>query len=770
MSPSSVGLPNDDDSYPPQKLHPLREFTPSTHSDSFYQNYHEGIPIALDLGTLQFRVGLCNSEQPNQVFPPLVLKYRDRRLQQLLTLIGNDVVNDWPLLRLLLKTPYDGPLVTNWEQFENIIDYLFEYMGVTGLQGLVNNPVVVTEPVGCPFAQRKQMYELMFEVYQVPKLALGIDHLFSYYQNLLGNSTGLVIGAGNEATHLIPVVNGKGIMSQTKRIDYGGNVGAAYLAKLLALKYPYFPQKLSLNHTMEALKDWCYVLSDYNTELKSFLDMPVLEKKDIVLQYPVEVAPQHKKTEEELAKQLERRREQGRRLQEQTRAKRAEKMAQKEQELKYFNDLKARHADATNEEWLEVVQLEEFDTAAEFRKYVTNLEKTLKRANGDDDDDDEFDPATAWPLVDIADDELTPEQIKEKRKQKLHKGNWEARERIKQEKREAEDAAAQRLKDEEEWRARDLEDYCATKHAELARLKSKFKDLGKMIELMKDRKLAAAQMRMRNITELANEAGTSLAQRKRRKGASALIDNDPNDTFGANDEDWAVYRLINSKSLEEEQSRVNGEIVELEKLLLEHDPNFNHQDTFAAALVFDWKNLVLHKFVHGPRPNIALKLLAEGMEDDEIANQPEVITKNHQMHLNIERIRVPEVLFQPHMAGLDQMGITEIASDLFHRRLDGRFVEGGQSYSMIQDVFLTGGLVKLPNFELRIRSDLTSILPMGAPLKVRTAQDPELDAWRGMRKWASLEDLRGGYITRKEYDEYGPEYIKEHNLGNVMLR
>lgn len=31
-----------------------------------------------------------------------------------------------------------------------------------------------------------------------------------------------------------------------------------------------------------------------------------------------------------------------------------------------------------------------------------------------------------------------------------------------------------------------------------------------------------------------------------------------------------------------------------------------------------------------------------------------------QLHLNIERIRVPEVLYQPMMAGIDQAGVLEI--------------------------------------------------------------------------------------------------------------
>lgn len=45
-------------------------------------------------------------------------------------------------------------------------------------------------------------------------------------------------------------------------------------------------------------------------------------------------------------------------------------------------------------------------------------------------------PQDQFPLVDTPDDELDQEGIKEKRRQRLLKSNWEARERIKKEKQE----------------------------------------------------------------------------------------------------------------------------------------------------------------------------------------------------------------------------------------------------------------------------------------------------------------------------------------------
>ena len=66
-------------------------------------------------------------------------------------------------------------------------------------------------------------------------------------------------------------------------------------------------------HTTNLFKDYCYILEDYQQEIKHILDMDVLETKDVVVQAPVEinVSTEKKKTDEELAEQAAKRKEQG---------------------------------------------------------------------------------------------------------------------------------------------------------------------------------------------------------------------------------------------------------------------------------------------------------------------------------------------------------------------------------------------------------------------------------------------------------------------------
>jgi actin-related protein 5 len=138
------------------------------------------------------------------------------------------------------------------------------------------------------------------------------------------------------------------------------------------------------------------------------------------------------------------------------------------------------------------------------------------------------------------------------------------------------------------------------------------------------------------------------------------------------------------------------------------------------------------------------------------------------MHINVERIRVPEIVFEPSMAGLDQAGIVEIASDILLHRMSNP----AERNDILRDVFCTGGNTAFQGFEDRLKKELTAVLPYGSPINVRKAGNVTLDAWRGAAKWCGTKEKdaewKGAVVTRQEYLEKGSEYLKEHRMGNAF--
>jgi actin-related protein 5 len=234
-------------------------------------------------------------------------------------------------------------------------------------------------------------------------------------------------------------------------------------------------------------------------------------------------------------------------------------------------------------------------------------------------------------------------------------------------------------------------------------------------------------MRMKTLANLAADG-----PKKRRRGGD-------DDDFGANDEDWGVYRTVakDEQSDEEEEEDLGGMLNGVEQELLEYDPDFTENHTLAAQS--DWTKSLVHAFLRGPWPF-----------------DPESQREAHQIHLNVERIRVPEVVFKPSIAGVDQAGLIEIAADIINQR----FSSTQDRNRLLKDVFLTGGNTLFQGFEDRFRNELRGVLPVDADLIVRQAADPVMDAWKGAAQWASGSDLGRAFVSRQEYMEKGSEYIK----------
>ncbi|KAH3680013.1 hypothetical protein WICPIJ_008446, partial [Wickerhamomyces pijperi] len=423
------------DPLPPRKIFDLRGAPNSTSYEPFLSEstYNGKTPIAIDFGTSQIRAGYADGafSKPSLVFPTILTKWRDRKISKTFTFIGNDVHLD-SSIRTQAKSPFDGPYIANWEYVEQIMDYTFKHLGVAS-SGRIENPIVMSEKAGASLLQRKGYSELLFETYGVEKVAFGIDDLFSYYQN--GGTHGVVIGSGFESTHIIPVLNGKSVLTEAKRVNWGGKQARDYMGSALALKYPYFPTKVNPYQSENLIKDFCYVSKDYETELAKALDLNYLETFDITVEAPFTEVEKTQKSEEELARQAEKRKESGRRLQEQAQQKRLEKLVQKEQEFEYFGKIKERLPTISKKAQQQLLKEENFDDEADFNKYLASLEASLKRARKQDIGGEAEDTQTAevptFPLIDIPDDQLSEEDIKEKRKQKLMKANYEARQRAK---------------------------------------------------------------------------------------------------------------------------------------------------------------------------------------------------------------------------------------------------------------------------------------------------------------------------------------------------
>ncbi|KAG0317555.1 Nuclear actin-protein involved in chromatin remodeling [Dissophora globulifera] len=736
MAKQDTDMDIDDDEVVMHSIQTEKQFTPTPDYSDYTESFAStGTPLVIDNGLSKY---LWNQSMAIAIlaFDNQNAKFRDRKANVATTYVGNDVYSDINA-RSNTRTAFDGAVMCNPEIMETVLDYIFIKLGID--TETINHPLIMTEPVCVPQYNRNLMTELLFESYQVPSVTYGIDSLFSLYANGPSRAQdGIVISAGHHFSHVIPVSGGKVHMEHAKRISYGGVPASEYMLKLMQMKYPTFPIKMTTTQSETLIINHTYVAHDYLEELASYEDPEIFKKKDRVIQFPFVAPVVEEKTEEEQARLTAKRKEQGRRLQEQAAKARLEKLIQREQDLEQYMALKNSRPALKKAEWTEQLKAMGFKEEVDLDNAIKTTDAAIKRARNKElgIEEEEKEPPT-FPLVNVPDEELSEADRKEKKKQRLLKASYDARMRAKAAK--AEEAAHQEelARLDAEKREKEPEKWLAEIHAMRTDLVDKIKAKKQLREQLSDRRSHASQLRMKSIAALASD---SPAPKRRRKGQDE-------DTFGQDDDDWMVYREISREDDSEDEEEATL-LNDYEQQLLKYDPNFLEEHTMNA---YTPKNSFLHFYTNGLGPydpSVGLSL-----------------DQTYQLHLNVERIRVPEVLFQPGVMGLDQAGLVETVQEML-KRFDAQARQ-----RLVQNILVTGGMAHIPGLIERLDSSIRSILPFSPDKKVyeiRAARDCMLDAWRGAAMVGrDAERMQRISVTRQEYDEYGGAYIKEHGLGNM---
>lgn len=184
-----------------------------------------GAAIVIDNGSSQMRVGWSGEQEPRLKFRNCIARTRGRKGEGDIMIAGNDITNI-EVVRSSVRTQFDQNIVTHYGCQEILLDHAFSHLGLNQEQSL-DHPIVMTEPVCNPNCCRAAMSELLFECFSAPSVAYGVDALFSYQYNCMSPASdvgmaknGLMISSSYQATHILPVVDGKMDSQHCKRLVF----------------------------------------------------------------------------------------------------------------------------------------------------------------------------------------------------------------------------------------------------------------------------------------------------------------------------------------------------------------------------------------------------------------------------------------------------------------------------------------------------------------------------------------------------------------------
>jgi actin-related protein 5 len=510
-------------------------------------------------------------------------------------LVGSEIP-EAELYKMNIRSPYERNIIQHFHTQEHIFDYIFWSLGIR--EEKVSHPILITEPIAAPNYTRDMMLELVFECYSAPAINFGIDAMFAFRHNLPSVSDGMLIYVGHQSSHIIPVLNNRMVHNCARRINLGCFNITGALLKQLQTRYFYNRGLITWPLAQEIIFEHCYVATNYIEELQNRIyrnqrkiqlpwSMPAMLSQDVV------------------QKRQKQKQEQAQRLKELMQKRREERKRADELELnklQKIEDLEKDDPDA----FMDALMEEGFADVAELRRKMKKIMARLQIVHEE---------GNKYDLLDIPDEELSPQQLNRKKMQKIQKAAQIAR---------------------EEKKARELEE-----KEKMEKLKGE-NPQAYLEQLQTRRREIQEKIETRNKTKVDLQNRHSRASQRRLRALAELGSEKQEDNFGEKDEDWEVYREVQKDNSSEEEEDQNL-LTEIDNELSKLDPAFNPDKP-------EWR--------------------APTAED-------------YQLFLEVDRIRPPEILFQPSIVGLEQTGLAQALENVF-----GIF-SAKQASEMARNIFIT---------------------------------------------------------------------------------
>lgn len=118
-------------------------------------------------GSHTIKAGWSFDKTPSFVLPPVMSRFRDRKLNRTCQYIGYDAFVD-ATTRGQMRNAFDNgtSIVSNWDVMEGLLDYIFLKLGIEGAEGRVDRPIVMTEPVANLTYPRRSTFSRSYDLVQ----------------------------------------------------------------------------------------------------------------------------------------------------------------------------------------------------------------------------------------------------------------------------------------------------------------------------------------------------------------------------------------------------------------------------------------------------------------------------------------------------------------------------------------------------------------------------------------------------------------------------
>jgi actin len=226
------------------------------------------LTIVLDIGQFSSKIGFAGTDSPSRVFLTMVgtpkytsldNQYGMKETEAKQFFVG-DEISSIGLYKIF--HPIEKGIITDWDHFENILDYIFYNLRV---DPTLVNVLFSVHPL-FPYTDLEKIFEIFLERYQCMAFYPVLDSMLTLYSG--GFQTGLIIEIGDSNTRIVPIFQGYKIQHAVRILDIGGRTFTRYMETTLE-SLGWSVDSSIRRELVRVLKEKaCFVSLDYKEDLK----------------------------------------------------------------------------------------------------------------------------------------------------------------------------------------------------------------------------------------------------------------------------------------------------------------------------------------------------------------------------------------------------------------------------------------------------------------------------------------------------------------------
>ena len=231
--------------------------------------------VVIDNGSHTCKVGFAGDDAPRHVCPAVVSRPCDDDAMAGVNGKYTYVGREEPSRResLIFSHPVENGIVVNWEEMENLWRHvLTKVMAINNEE----HPLLLTEAPFNSTTNRERMTEIVFETLKTPSFYVAVQPVLALYAS--GRTTGVVIDAGEDVTHVVSIYEGYILPHACERLNVAGRKLTDNLRRLLAER-GYDLQSSAQREIVQAIKeDLCYIALDFEQTIEASTKSTNIEK------------------------------------------------------------------------------------------------------------------------------------------------------------------------------------------------------------------------------------------------------------------------------------------------------------------------------------------------------------------------------------------------------------------------------------------------------------------------------------------------------------